>query len=128
MGPLPDQLPVVAGVAMGSLVGGLLIVYSCQKAPPPLVAVVRSSEILLAVFADYVIFRTASPDGLRIAGSGVTLVSVALMAASDWIQAEVINKRLCGQGGRRAVEEELHKGEPLLTKEAEADETNASQV
>ena len=62
VGPLPDQLPIVAGVAMGSLVGGLLVVYSCQKAPPPLVAVVRSSEIILALFSDYVIFQTAKPE------------------------------------------------------------------
>lgn len=131
VGPLPTQLPVVAGVAMGSLVGGLLVVYSCQKAPPPLVAVVRSSEILLAVFADYVIFRTSSPDALRIAGSGVTLVSVALMAASDWIQAEVINKRLLCQAEHHrqaGVETTGQKEEPLLTKDCDLMKTSSQHV
>jgi len=95
VGPLPDQLPIVAGVAMGSLVGGLLVVYSCQKAPPPLVAVVRSSEIILALFSDYVIFQTAKPEALHIGGAVVTLISVALMACSDVIQAKVLDRWSC---------------------------------
>jgi len=95
VGPLPDQLPIVAGVAMGSLVGGLLVVYSCQKAPPPLVAVVRSSEIILALFSDYVIFQTAKPEALHIGGAVVTLISVALMACSDVIQAKILDRWSC---------------------------------
>ena len=130
VGPLPDQLPVVAGVAMGSLVGGLLVIYSCQKAPPPLVAVVRSSEILLAVFADYVIFQTSSPDALHIFGSGVTLVSVALMAASDWIQ-DAINKHFltcCKDNPTTvAMQEQKIIDEPLLMNK-ENEEKFTSQV
>ena len=115
---------------MGSLVGGLLVIYSCQKAPPPLVAVVRSSEILLAVFADYVIFQTSSPDALHLFGSGVTLVSVALMAASDWIQ-DAINKHflMCCKDNPTtvAMQEQKIIDEPLLMNK-EKEEKYSSQV
>jgi len=86
-GALPGDLPLIGGVAMASLVGGLLVIYACQVAPPSLVAIVRSSEIVLAIFADYVIFKTTEPQALHIAGALVTLMSVAMMAAADWIQA-----------------------------------------
>lgn len=93
---LAEQMPYVAGVTVGSLLGGLLIVYACQVVSPALVAVVRSSEILLALFADYVIFQTVqNPSLLHLVGSLLTLASVTLMAASDWIQEKLLDDFKC---------------------------------
>ena len=81
---LSSELPLIAGVSVGSLVGGLLVVYACQTAPPSLVAVVRSTEIIPALFSDYVIFQTITdPSMFHLGGSFISLVSVALMSTRN---------------------------------------------
>ena len=117
-GTLTDQIPLIIGVSAGSVVGGLFILLGCQYSSPTLVAVVRSSEILLAMIADYVIFKVMdTPSPVHIAGSVLVLLSVTLMAASDWIQDKFL-KDCCSPTKPLAFEEEEdivdEKEQPLM--------------
>lgn len=90
-----EEIPLATGAALGSTVGGLLVILACQQAPPVVVSVVRCSELILALIADHLIFPKEDqpvPGALHISGSLLVMISVSLMAASDLIEEKICKK------------------------------------
>ena len=92
--PLTTEIILTTGVAILSIVGVFLLIWASQIAPPIIVSLVRSCEILLGLLLEKVIlvdFMKQNNDSnektlyLLIIGALFVLISVSTMAASDWL-------------------------------------------
>ena len=71
-----------------------MLILHFQNAPPVVVSVVRSTEILMAMIVDKIAFASDSKIGdtvLNSTGAVVVLLGVSFMAASQQIQQKIDN-------------------------------------
>ena len=69
-----------------------MLIFHFQNAPPVVVSVVRSTEILMAMIVDKIAFTSDSKIGdtvLNSIGAVVVLFGVSFMAASQQIQQNI---------------------------------------
>ena len=92
--PFTTEILLTTGVASLSIVGIFFLIWASQIAPPIIVSLVRSCEIILGLILEKVIlvnFMKQSSDSnektlsLLIIGALFVLISVSTMAASDWL-------------------------------------------
>lgn len=111
-------------VAVGSMIAGYLMLAANQNAPPVVISVARASEILLALVVDKILFGEEDTKGefhnyntkliLHTVGAILVLISVSLMAASEYIQ-EKMDQTCCNKTPpkRNITEEEVIEKENL---------------
>ena len=99
-------------------------IWPFQNAPPVVVSVARASEILLALMVDKILFGEEDTKGefhnyntkliLHTVGAILVLISVSLMAASEYIQ-EKMDQTCCNKTPpkRNINEEEVIEKENL---------------
>ena len=122
---LTHDMMLTIGVGVISILGVLLLVFASQIAPPTLVSMVRSTEILLALVAEKVMLvHIVEDDGevqkrlisWLIVGSLVVVISVAAMAASDWIQEFIDSSKRCYTNSQQnETTEEINASERLVS-------------
>jgi hypothetical protein len=115
----PDWLLIV-GVSSGSILSSLILIAACKIATPTVVIMVRSSELLLAIFVEVLVFDLV-PTPLVAVGSVLVLASITAMTLVDKIQEWLLKfccSGCCGCsrcGGTKAETSEGDNAPPAAT-------------